>query len=236
MVEISVSERDSHCRYIAHVAGALAAAKAPAASRVRFADGRVCFAVEAERDKLPRLRAAAEAAIAEVVCVGYKYEVLRGLVHPAGLTPQEKEVLLAAVIAADLEEDKKYARARLAEESEHCIDGFFRFRLRPLSEKWKDVAAVIPYFFTGRQLREFLDFVLHGSGGRVFLKGEDVYDSHCRRLRRAHLIEEGRSELNTLREIVLSGAGRVECLSAVTAGQEAFLKNYYAGRVCFPCL
>ncbi len=233
MVDISISESDAHCRYIAHAAAALAAAKAPAAAKVRFAGGRVRFVLSADDEKAPRLCAAAENAVAEIVCVGYKYEFMRAAVQPAGLSARERELLLAAVIAADLEADKKYVRARLAQESEHCIDGLYRFRLRPLREKWREVAAVIPPCFTAAQLHDFLEYLLRAGAGRVFLKGEDVFDSRCRRLRRARLIEEGRSELNALREIVLSGAGRVECLSAVSAAQESFLKSYYAGRVYF---
>ena len=47
------------------------------------------------------------------------------------------------------------------------------------------------------------------------------------------LIEGGRSEMNTLREIVLSGAGKVECLGALSAKHELFLLRYYAGKVDF---
>ena len=39
--------------------------------------------------------------------------------------------------------------------------------------------------------------------------------------------------MNTLREIVLSGAGKVECLTAPGTRLENFLRRYYAGRAVF---
>ena len=47
------------------------------------------------------------------------------------------------------------------------------------------------------------------------------------------LIEDGKPELNTLREIVLACAGSIECLGALSLRQEHFLRTYYAGRVGF---
>lgn len=235
MKSLLVSERDTHCRYIAYIAAGCAAFKPQAvAASVRLAGGRIGYALRGDGVRFSRLRAVLAEKIAEVICVGYKYEFLCGQVHPAGLSRDQREILLAAVIAADFAEDARYVRLRLAEEKEeHCIDGFFRFRLRALSEKWQTVAACIPPAFTEGQLAEFMRYVLVTGSGRVFLKEGDVFDSRLRRLRRAALIEEGKPELNTLREIVLSGAGTVECLGAPSSRQERFLRTYYAGRVGF---
>lgn len=234
MENLTVSDKESNCRYIAYVAGVLAAASSGAAAAdIRFADGRVCFSVNAEQDKLAELRKRAEEKIADVICVGYKYEFLSRLIRPAGLSAEDREILVAAIIAADFADDRRYVLSGLKKIEVHTIDGFYNFRLRALTEKWRGVAQCVPLYFDKERLAEFMEFLLGGNKGKVFLKGPDVYDCRCRRLHRAALIEGGKSEMNTLREIVLSGAGKVECLTAPSLRQENFLRRYYAGRVGF---
>ena len=77
-----------------------------------------------------------------------------------------------------------------------------------------------------------MEYLLGAGRGKVFLKGDAVFDARCRRLRRSSLIEGGRSEMNTLREIVLSGAGKVECLSSPGTRQEEFLAPLLRGQGC----
>lgn len=221
-----ISEREDNCRFIAYIAGALAS-PAGGNMRISFGGGRVSLSSCGEE-----LRPLAEEKIAEVLCIGYKYAELAS-VAPAGLGAGDTEILRAAIIAADFAEDKRYVLSRLRGAREYPIDGFFTFRLKDLREKWKGVAACVPPVFTRGQLSEFMEFLLGTVRGKIFLKGNGVYDSRCRRLRRSALIGGGDAELDTLREIVLSCAGKVECLGAITAGEEDFLRRYYAGRVGF---
>ena len=90
----------------------------------------------------------------------------------------------------------------------------------------------LPAVFTRGRLEEVMRYLLGGSRGKVFVKEDGVYDSRCRKLRRACLIGSD-PRLDTLREIVLSGAGKVECLAPPCAAEENFLRRYYAGRVGF---
>ena len=230
MEVINVSDKADHCRYISYVAGALTSLKNGVA-RVGFEGDRILFSMEAESEEAA-LRRVAEEKIADVLCIGYKYEAL-SQVRPAGLDASDREILLSAVIAADFLQDKKYILQRLSGIRQHCIDGFYEFRMRELRDKWQEVAACIPRSFTREQLCAFLEYLHSSSKRRIFLKGGEVYDARCRRLRYASLLAEGRDEKTVLREIVLSGAGKVECLGALSPAQERFLKLYYAGRVAF---
>ena len=231
MDELFVSERESAFRYIAYVAGAFSCRRG-VQTEIGFSGGRVFLRVRAGEKQLASLRRAAEDRIAEVYCVGYKYELLRRQASPAGLDAEERGILHAAIIAADLAADKRYVLSRLREVRVHTLDGFFLFRLRELAEKWKNVAACVPRLFTGGQLEEFMRCLLGGNRGRVFLKGNEVYDAHCRRLHRSTLLGESAGQ-DAAREIVLSGAGLVECLGKAGAREEDFLRRYYAGRVGF---
>lgn len=232
MGELIVSERESAFRYVAYVAGALSGSRRAAQTEIGFCGGRVYLRVRAGERALAALRGLVEDRIAEVYCVGYKYELFRGLVCPAGLNAEERGILLSAIIAADLPADKRYVLSRLTEVKEHALDGFFLFRLRDLAAKWKNIAACVPHALSHGQLTEFMQYLLGGSRGRVFLKGNEVYDAHCRRLHRSSLLGE-EALPDPLREIVLSGAGKVECLGRAGEREELFLKRYYAGRVGF---
>ena len=234
MEKLTVSERENNCRYIAYVAGILSGKDSGADSaEIGFENGRVTLSVFAEGAAYSELKNKAEEKIAEVIGVGYKYDYFSKVIRPAGLSSEDREILIAAIIAADFAEDTRYIIARLRDIKVHTIDGFFSFRLQSLRDKWKNVAACVPQTFDKNQLAEFMDYLLGGSRRKIFLKGSDVYDCRCCRLRRAVLIEEGKSEMNTFREIVLSGAGKIECLSQLSASQENFLRRYYAGRVGF---
>lgn len=230
MEVLAVSDVESNSHFIAYAAGALARGRHRAG--ISFSGGRVCLRICPEEEG-EELRRTVEEKISEIICIGYKYAQLSSSVRPAGLTDEEREILLAALIAADFTEDKKYVLSRLRGAKEYSVDGFFCFRLRDLREKWKGVAACVPPVFTAGQLTAFMDFLLDGERGKIFLKGGEVYDSRCRRLRRAALIECGSHELDTLREIVLSCAAKVECLGTLPEREERFLRRYYAGRVGF---
>lgn len=229
MSDMVISDKESAFRFIAYIAGALSG---KAGGEISFSGGRVYLHVRAQGELPACLLAALEDRIAEVYCIGYKYAYLRENIGAAGLREEERGILLSAVIAADLAADKRYVRARLKEVREHTLDGFFRFRLRDLEEKWRSVAVGIPRVFTDGQLADFMAYLLGISKGKVFLKGHSVYDTRCRKLHRSFLLDAAGGG-DAVREIVLSGAGRIECLGTPGEREENFLKRYYAGRVAF---
>ncbi len=51
--------------------------------------------------------------IADVIAIGYKYDFFSQKIKTCGLSENNRELLIAALIAADFEEDKRYVRARL---------------------------------------------------------------------------------------------------------------------------
>ncbi len=234
MEKLIVSERETHCSYISYISeGIISAGIKDVRFSLSFDAQRILLACEFESQGAERIRKIVEEKIAEIICVGYKYREMMPLIQPAGLSAEEREVLLAAILAADFVEDKKYVLSRLKEMAHHSIDGFYLFRLQALRDKWKGVAQCVPGYFTKERLSEFMEYLIGGSAGKIFLKDSDVYDSRCKKLHRAMLIENAKSEINIFREIVLSGAGKIECLGELSVRQEDFLKKYYAGRVGF---
>ena len=235
-MELIVSERESNARYIAYIYTSLMplAEACGAKSAISFDGERIALRLSAEEKYEPCLRRAAEEKLAEVVAIGYKYELFRRALHPAGLNKEEKEILLAALIAADFLDDKRYVFTRLHGDRVYTLDGFCLFRLAALKKKWEQVIDCVPVFFSPEKLAEFLRYLAREeAGGKIFVRGEEIYDGKYRRMRRATLIEEGISDMNGIREIILSGADEVECAGMPTPGQEIFFKRYYAGKVNF---
>ena len=150
-----------------------------------------------------------------------------------GLCIKDTEILLAFFISADLPEERIYLVACLKEMDEHTIDGFYKFRLNKLREKWNGVVNCIPSHFSKKQLVDFAEYLLKDRKDTVKLSKNGVYDMRNCCLRRHILIDINNWELNRMCEIILSCAGRVECLEELSTEQESFLKNYYDGRVRF---
>ena len=231
METIKISDTENHCRYIAYIASALSS-RQPSA-RIHFESGRVVYTAETAGDIEP-LRQIAEDKIADVICIGYKYAELNARTHVTGLSKTDKEILLTGIIAADYAEDKRFVLARLSTlQRQHTIDGFYDFRIKELREKWEEIAACIPPVFTQGHLQEFMQYILSGNHGKVYLKGNEVYDSHCRRLRRSALIEGAQAQTNVMREIILSGAQKINCIGIPSPEQECFLRRFYEGNITF---
>ena len=234
-MEIAVTEKEENARHIAYAAARLAPAvrAAGAKSSLTLGGGRIGYTVKAEIS-LPRIRALAEEAAADCIAIGYKYACISRSLSVAGLSRAGREILIAALIAADLPEERRYAAKRFAGCSVMTLDGVFAFRLGGLGEKWERVIGSVPSFFTEEKLFTFLRYLFRGEGrGKVILCGGEVYDGQFRKLRRATLIGEGDGELSGVREIILSGASEVECVGMPPPLQEAFLRRCFAGRVLF---
>ncbi len=169
--------------------------------------------------------------IAEVISIKYKYDFLQKNVKVAGLNNVEKEILLASLIAADLEDDKRYAFDRLKGYREIAIDGFYNFKLNLLKKKWQEVLTYIPTCFLSEQLKDFIVFLIENKQKKVYVDGGNVYDNHYRRLKRTLLL--GGEKVKIIREVLLSNCGRVELSGSIPADDEYYLKEFYSDKIIF---
>lgn len=236
MIEILVSEKNGNDRFIAYIYGALLSLLDVCGARAELSvdSERTAVTIHAQTVFEKKIRTCITERIAEVISVGYKYRFFREKIKTVGLSSEDNEILLAALISADLKEDRRYIALRLQEVTNYSIDGFYSFRLGLLRKKWQNVAECVPDYFTKERLRAFMSYLIRGEGnGKIFIRNAEIYDEKYRKLHRAALIDGGGTELTPLREIILSGAGEIECVTALSAKQEEFLKKYYAGKVSF---
>lgn len=172
--------------------------------------------------------------IADIIAVNYKYCFFKRNLKITGLSSLDKEVLLTALIAADIDEDKKYVLKKLRYFSEYAIDGIFNFRMKPLKEKWKEIISYVPSGFTDSQLKDFIGYLLKDkTGRRVYIEGSSVYDKRFNKLSRVSLLTSDSGQLRILKEILLSGAGEVELLNPISPSEGDYLKEYYGDKVTF---
>ena len=168
--------------------------------------------------------------ISDIVSVSYKYDFFAKKIKPSGLSELENEILIASLIAADLEEDKRYVSRRIRADSEIAIDGLYHFRLKPLKQKWEEICSYMPDYFINSQLREFITFLLEDKSKRVLVEGNNVYDSHYRHLMRNELLG-GKEEGKIIKEIILSGCGEVELSGKIPEVDEFYLKEYFGDKI-----
>ncbi len=169
--------------------------------------------------------------LAEVVAIKYKYDYFKKNIKTSGLSKTENEILLTSLIAADLEDDKKYAFDRIKTHEELSIDGIYNFRLKPLKNKWKDIIQYIPAGFLNTQLKEFVSYLVENKKKRVYVDGGKVYDSHYRRLKRSALLDG--DGIKIIREVLLSNCGEVELSGAIPKDDEYYLKEFYNDKIFF---
>lgn len=168
---------------------------------------------------------------AEIVSINYKYDFLKSRIYAAGLSSEEKEILLASLIAADLDDDKKFAFDKLKNAKEMAVDGIYNFRMQALKRKWSDVASYIPMSFLSSQLKDFIFYLLESKKKRVYVDGEKVYDCHYKRLKRSELL--GGENLKIIKEVLLSNCGEVEIAGEIPKADEEYLKEFFKGRIIF---
>ena len=172
--------------------------------------------------------------ISDVISVNYKYSFFNKNVNSSGLSAVERELLLTALISADIDEDKKYVVKKLKNYSEYTLDGIFNFRLKALKEKWADIISYIPAGFQSKQLNDFIIYLIRDKmGKRVYFDGGQVYDKRYNLLKRVELLSGDSGEISIVKEILLSGAGEVELGSPLPEKDETYLKLFYGDRVRF---
>ncbi len=169
--------------------------------------------------------------IAEVIAIKYKNDYFKKSMNVQGLSKTENEILIASLIAADLEEDKKYCFQQVKSDNELAIDGAFNFKLKPLKKKWTDIVGYIPNCFLNSQLKEFIGYLLENKRKPVYVESGRVYDSHYRRLKRSTLLD-GETTLIT-REILLSNCGEIRLSGSIPKEDEFYLKEFYNDKIIF---
>jgi hypothetical protein len=168
---------------------------------------------------------------AEIIAIKYKYDYFKKNVQIGGLSSVEKELLLTSLISADLDDDKKYSFDRIKQSVEIAVDGIYDFRLRPLKNKWRDVAGYIPTCFLSGQLKEFVSYLIENKKKRVYVDNGRVYDWHYRLLKRSSLLDG--EKVKIVREILLSNCGEVELSGDIPKDDEYYLKEFFNDKIIF---
>ncbi len=233
MAIISITERAENCDNLLYVQSSLSELLSQSNSSVEKKEnsGRVALVVNCPERYEDILRAEICDRLAEVVAIRYKYEYFKDRIKVSGLSAVEKEILLTSLIAADLDDDKKYAFDRIKKNSDLIVDAIFNFRLTALKRKWADVVNYIPPCFLNSQLREFISYLLENKRKRVYVDQGKVYDTHYRRLKRSTLL--GGERLMIIREILLSNCGEVELCGSIPEEDEYYLKEFYKDKIRF---
>ncbi|MBQ9756644.1 MAG: hypothetical protein IJV99_03495 [Clostridia bacterium] len=169
--------------------------------------------------------------IAEVIAIKYKNDFFKKTVKVSGLPKVEREILTASLIAADLDDDKKYAFERLKGQTSVAIDGVYNFRLGLLKKKWAEITEYVPTSFLKSQLKEFIGYLIENKRKRIYVDSGRVYDSHYRRLKRSSLLDGNEAKIT--REILLSNCGEIRLTGRLPEQDEYYLKEFYNDKIIF---
>ncbi|MBQ7373114.1 MAG: hypothetical protein IJW64_00935 [Clostridia bacterium] len=192
---------------------------------------RTGFKVLCKSDRADFFRSEIEDKIADVLAIKYKYEFFKRKIRPVGLSKYETELLLTALISADIEDDKRYILRRLRGQYEYVLDGIFNFKLKPLKNKWKEVVSYIPIVFSGKQLEEFVAYLVSEKRGKkVLVQNGKVYDLYYNLLKRSSLLD-GKGDV--VREVLLSCGAGVEVLGQISKEEEKYLRLFFGCKVSF---
>ena len=187
------------------------------------------IAFKTEREYCPYVRRFTEENIADVIAVGYKYAFFEKRLTLPLLNPRQKRLLFTALVAADYKEDKAHALRRVCGFEKYSLDGVYHFRLQRLKQRWEEIADYIPTDMSENSLDGFLEFLTEEGEGKLFVKGDKVYDEEYRLLSRSALT----GEESPVGEILLGGAERVYCFGETDGETAAFLRKYYGGKATF---
>ncbi|MBQ8427496.1 MAG: hypothetical protein IJX16_07055 [Clostridia bacterium] len=233
MTEITITEKDyneSNLLYIQSVMSELFS-HADCSVRESVCNGRASLTISCPEYYVDIVRAELSDKVAEVIAIKYKYDYFKKSIKTLGLSKTEKEILYAGLIAADLDDDKKYSFERLKAYTDIAVDGIFNFRLQPLKNKWKDIVQYVPAGFMNTQLKEFVSFLIENKKKRVYIDCGKVYDCHYRRLKRSSLLDG--DGVKIVREVLLSNCGEVELNGDIPKDDEYYLKEYYNDKIIF---
>ncbi len=171
--------------------------------------------------------------IADIIVVNYKYDYFTRYIRTCGLTSLDYEMLIASLISADLDEDKRYILKGNLDLTDFSIDGYFNFRLKPLKEKWTEIVGYIPIYFTLERLNDFVSYIVtEKRGKRCYIYNNKVYDSHYNRMQKGFLtknIESG----TVAREVILSGFSEAELNTKLSETDQKYLTNFLGDKIFF---
>lgn len=223
-----MSDQGENSLYITYLYNALCGVLARIGGSEELILGeRSALRIRAE-DEDGELRGAVKEHLSEIVGIGYKFKYLSAKLNVA-LSGHDKNLLCAALIAADYEGDRGYIERKIGEGPEFNIDGIYAFRLGPLEEKWQHIVDYVPAGFSSADLKQFCDFLVGESKNKIYLQGRTVFGENFKPLRRSCLF--GKEDAET--EIMLSDAGFVYCLGDVEEEIGDFLQRFYAERAIF---
>lgn len=169
--------------------------------------------------------------LSEIIAINYKYDFFKKRVKICGLRDVEYEILMASIISADLDDDKKYVFNKIKDEKNIYMDGFFNFRLKNLKNKWEEIVSYIPHYFINSQLKDFISYLLESKKKKVYIDNGKVFDNNYKRLKRCELLDG--DCVNIVREVILSNCGQVELNGELPKEDEVYLKEYYGDKIIF---
>ena len=234
MTRITVTEKDVNENNLLYVQTDMAELFSHAGCKpaLKNAGSRCTLSVDCPEYYADIVKAEMADKIAEIIAINYKYVYFRKNVKVGGLSKEQTEILMASLIAADLEEDKRYSFDRIKGLNDVAVDGIFNFRLQPLKRKWEDIVSYMPTCFVNSQLHEFVTYLLENKKKRVYVDDGRVYDSHYRRLSRCDLLGGG-DNVRIVREVLLSNCGEIELTGEIPAEDEKYLKEFYNDKIYF---
>ena len=233
MTQITISEKDYNEGNLLYIQTAMSElfSHADCSVRASTVDGRASLIITCPEYYIDIVRAELADKVAEIVAIKYKYDYFKKSIKAVGLSTIEKEILYAGLIAADLDDDKRYSFERFKGYNDIAIDGIFNFRLQPLKNKWKDIVQYVPIGFMNSQLKEFVSFLTENKKKRVYIDSGNVYDCHYRRLKRSTLLDG--DGVKIVREVLLSNCGEVELCGEIPKDDEYYLKEFYNDKIIF---
>lgn len=235
MMKIEISDLDREEGGIDYVAQSTKALAVDLGGELQIfkGDGRVGLYLSCPQKYQDLLRSEIESKVADVLAIKHKYSFLKRKIRPTGLTDYQTEILYASLISADIEDDKRYILRRLRGLENYYIDGVYNFKLRPLKNKWKEIIAYIPLFFTQNQLFDFTRYLVgEKRGKKVIVKEGKVFDVNYNLLQKSRLL--GETE-DVVKEVLLSASGSVQVCSRLSQEQEKYLKGFFGKKVNFNC-
>lgn len=171
--------------------------------------------------------------ISDVIAIGYKYKFFKQKINTLGLTPIEYELLLTALISADLKEDKRYIRSKFKRANQVAIDGFFHFKLVNLRKKWEEICTYIPEYFYNDELKEFIKYLIKEKNGkRITVDDNKVLDRYGNLLNKRKLLGDY-NRLPMVKEALLSCSGEIFIKKLPKGDDGDFLKEYFVDKILY---
>ncbi len=229
--EITITQNGFDGRYMSYLQSKVQGRFSflPSLCDLTFDGEQSCLAFHIERAYCPYVRRFAEENIADIIAIGYKYAFFeKRLVLPL-LDEKQKRLLITALVSADYKEDKAYVQKRFIGCEKYCLDGVFHFRLQELKKRWESIVEYVPADMSTQSLDGFLEFLTEDGEGKIYVKGDKVYDEEYRLLSKSVLT----GKETTVGEIVLGGVERVYCFGETDKETAAFLRKYYGGKATF---